>query len=301
MIPPALLRWSIPGTLDFHPHPEGLLFLHLQTPRFHARFCLQGAHLVEFTPKESGPMLFLSSHAQFLPGKPIRGGIPVIFPWFGPRENHPESPMHGFVRTRCWELEDVQILPDQSASLTFSFGSTPETLALWPHAFQLRLRFVLASTLAIDWEVHNPGDTPFHFEQALHPYFPVQNIHTTQVVGLQGASFFDKTDALSRKQDLEPAVRFHAETDRLYLHTSADCLLEDSSSKTRLRIAKTGSQSSVVWNPWIAKSATLPDLGNEEWQHFVCVEQANAAENGITLAPGKSHFFHALYTPESVA
>jgi len=251
--------------------------------------------LLEFTPKNSPPILFLSSHTHLSPGKAIRGGIPVIFPWFGPRNGHPESPMHGIVRTRVWEVEHVQVPEVGPATIRFALHSSDETQTLWPHAFTLSLEFVLGPALEIRWTVKNTGTEPFTFEQALHPYFPIANVHTASVSGLKGALFIDKTDCMHRKTDDAEAVVFSMETDRLYLNTTSDCTLNDPSSGRRLVITKTGSSSSVVWNPWIQKAAALEDLGDTEWENFICVEQVNAADNAITLAPGASHLMTARY------
>lgn len=274
---------------------EGLPLFALSGAFGSARFSPQGAHLLEYTPKGGLPLLFLSTRTHLAPGKAIRGGIPVIFPWFGPRTGHPESPMHGIVRTRLWNLEEIRVPEQGPATVRFSFQSNAETLALWPHDFRLSLEFVLGSTLDIRWEVENTGTLPFNFEQALHPYFPIENIHLASVTGLQGALFIDKTDAYQRKTDTADAVVFSQETDRLYLHTTSDCFVSDPASGRELVVSKTGSSSSVVWNPWIAKAAALEDLGDDEWQNFVCVEQVNAAEDALTLPAGGSHILTTRY------
>jgi D-hexose-6-phosphate mutarotase len=84
------------------------------------------------------------------------------------------------------------------------------------------------------------------------------------------------------------------------LDTTAELTLNDPTSKRRLRVSKTGSHSSVVWNPWVAKAAALADLGDEEWREFICIEQANAARNVIQLATGHTHTFAATFTPEQI-
>ncbi|RFC42917.1 MAG: glucose-6-phosphate 1-epimerase [Verrucomicrobia bacterium] len=275
--------------------PEGLPLLSVSGDFGSARFSPQGAHLLNFTPKGQPPLLFLSSSTFLAPGKAIRGGVPVIFPWFGPRAGHPEAPMHGLVRTRLWQVDRVDVPEKGPATVRFSFLSSAETLALWPHSFALSLEFVLGAALEIHWEVQNTGNAPFQFEQALHPYFPIQDVHSASVSGLRGAHYLDKTDALRLKEDDAPCVSFTGEVDRLYLDTKAECVLSDPASGRTLVVSKTGSNSSVVWNPWSAKAAALPDLGDEDWRHFVCVEQVNAAENAVLLPPGASHFLTTKY------
>ena len=274
---------------------EGLPLFDLRGGFGAARFSPQGAHFLEFTPSGQPPLLFLSKQTNLAPGKAIRGGIPVIFPWFGAREGHPESPMHGLVRTRTWEITELDVPEEGPAIVRLRFDSTPETLSLWPHAFAISLEFTLGEDLAIRWETQNTGEATFVFEQALHPYFPVADIRTASVHGLQNSEFIDKTDTLRLKKDPAPAVQFTGETDRLYLDTAAKLLLEDPASESSIVFGKAGSFSSVVWNPWIAKAAALTDLGNEEWQEFVCIEQVNANRNAVTLHAGEVHVFETRY------
>ena len=278
---------------------QGLPVFELQGDFGSARFSTQGAHLMEFTPAGQPPLLFLSKQTALTPGKAIRGGIPVIFPWFGAREGHPESPMHGLVRSRIWEIAEIEVPEEGPAKVRLTFESNAETLALWPHAFALSIEFILGEDLAIRWESHNTGDSAFVFEQALHPYFPVADVGSASVHGLQNAEFIDKTDAMRIKTDSAEAVSFVGETDRLYLDTASVLSLEDPASLSRIVFAKAGSLSSVVWNPWIAKAAALADLGDEEWREFVCVEQVNAARNAVMLPAGEVHIFEARYMRQS--
>ena len=298
--------WNKPDSIETSVNHAGLEFLKIKGSFGFAEFCTQGAHLMHYTPNGGTPMLFVSAKTQLVPGKAIRGGVPVIFPWFGPRASHPESPMHGLVRTRPWQITDINVPeeptpPDNGSALVrFECSSDPETLAIWPHTFRLELEFRLGRALEITWNVHNTGSSPFEFEQALHPYFPIQDIHTASVSGLQNTAYIDKADQMKLKVQSEPTVLFGSETDRLYLDTTAELTLNDPTSKRRLRVSKTGSHSSVVWNPWVAKAAALADLGDEEWREFICIEQANAARNVIQLATGHTHTFAATFTPEQI-
>ena len=292
---PSLSLWSRPGTVDIHTHPDGLDSLEIRGAFGNAQIFLQGAHLTGFRPRGLREMLFVSRQSHFKPGKAIRGGIPLIFPWFGPREGHPDAPMHGLVRTRAWRVLDIEV-PDQGAArVVLGLESCPETLAAWPHPFKTQIEFRMDSTLRIAWRIENTGSDSFTFEQALHPYFPVADIHSARVLGLQNAHFIDKTSGGTLCTDAKQEVRFTQETDRLYLDTRAALILEDPAAQARLTVTKSGSDSSVVWNPWIEKAASLADLADDEWQNFVCVEQVNAKHNAVTLAPGAVHEMDAEY------
>ena len=111
--------------------------------------------------------------------------------------------------------------------------------------------------------------------------------------GLDGSSYVDKVDGGKRKQQ-RGAVTIEAETDRIYLDTTATCVIEDLGWERRIEIAKSGSRSTVVWNPWIAKARRMADFGAEEYQGMVCVETTNAADDVITVLPGAEHRLRAV-------
>ena len=110
--------------------------------------------------------------------------------------------------------------------------------------------------------------------------------------------YLDKTDALRRKRQGAEPISFSAETDRMYLNTDATCVLEDRGWGRKIRIAKRGSDATVVWNPWIAKAKAMPDFGDDEWPAMVCVETAAANENRLTLAARSTHTLEATYSIE---
>lgn len=286
--------------ITFSESPDGLPLFKLRGDFGSARFSPQGAHLMDFTPASQPPLLFLSKKTKLTPGNAIRGGVPIIFPWFGPRVGHPESPMHGLVRTRVWEVMTIEVPDRGPAKIRMSFEANSETQALWPHFFTLTLEFVLGEALTVRWETRNTGQAPFEFEQALHPYFPVADVKSASVEGLRGAEYLDKTDALRLKRDTMDSVVFSGETDRLYFDTQELLTLKDPASSSEIIVEKTGSKSSVVWNPWIDKSATLSDLEDDEWKEFVCVEQANAARNSVLLPAGCVHIFEAKYARKPI-
>lgn len=288
-------QWRSQERVTVSESPGGLPVIELEGDFGIARFSPQGAHLMHFAPAGQPPLLFLSGQTQLSTGKAIRGGVPVIFPWFGARDGHPESPMHGLVRTRTWEIEAVEVPEKGPGKVRMKFESSPETLALWPHDFALSIEFSLGESLSIHWETRNTGDAPFDFEQALHPYFPVADVRSAAVRGLQGGEFIDKTDGMRVKTDSMEPVVFQRETDRIYLDTSATLSLEDPASGSKIVLEKAGSLSSVVWNPWIDKASAIADLGDDEWENFLCVEQANAARNSLTLPAGAIHTFETRY------
>jgi glucose-6-phosphate 1-epimerase len=144
------------------------------------------------------------------------------------------------------------------------------------------------------FEVENRDATPFTYEAALHTYFHVSDAREVEVTGLEGVEFIDKVDAGTRKQQGAEPLRFTGETDRVFVQTTAPVTLHDPGMKRRIVVEKTGSLTTVVWNPWIAKSAAMADFGDDEWPGMVCIETANAGENAVTLAPGAVHLMSTL-------
>jgi glucose-6-phosphate 1-epimerase len=136
---------------------------------------------------------------------------------------------------------------------------------------------------------NGPQAAPFLFEEALHAYLQLGDIHQVSVEGLAGTEYLDKTDNFRRTTQNDPSITFTGETDRPYLNTTAPVTLVDSALGRRLRVAKKNSNTTVLWNPAAALSAKLADLGPEDWRHFACIETANAAENAVDLAPGQAH------------
>ena len=102
------------------------------------------------------------------------GGLPVIFPWFGPRQGHSEAPVHGFVRTRSRTAESIRQHPGGKVVITLRLEPDAETRALWgePHDWVFRHRITVGAALTMELEIENRGAPPSRCEEALHTYWP---------------------------------------------------------------------------------------------------------------------------------
>ncbi len=292
---PMTMRTPIPlpAAATLHPGDNGLDRLTVHLPLATAEIHLHGAHVSAYELSGEPPILFMSNLSNFAAGKPIRGGVPLIFPWFGAKAGDATAPMHGFARTSLWELESVQEEGDV-VTVILRLDSNAQTLALWPHQFVLRHRIRISTQLEMTLEVENRSDSSFEFEEAQHTYFQVGDVREVTVTGLAQATFIDKTDHLTLKMQDPAPIRITGETDRVYLHTRATCLLEDPVLGRKIRVQKEHSDTTVVWNPWIAKAKAMADFGDAEWPQMLCIETANAGENAITLAPGGRHCMHTI-------
>ena len=295
----SLRAFEIPGLARFEPGAGGLTRLAISTPLAEAHIYLHGGHVTHYQPAGSAPVLFVSARSFFENGKPIRGGVPVCFPWFANRAGHPESPAHGFARTREWEFESLSVDGDQTVLAVLRLSADAATRAHWPHDFVLRHHIAIGAQLGMMLEVENVSREPFQFEEALHTYFAVDDVREVSVTGLENAGYLDKTDAFRPKTQVPEPLRFTGETDRTFENTRATCVLHDPRADRRITVGKTGSATTVVWNPWITKAAAMPDFGADEWPRMACIETANAGANAITLAPGQRHAMRAVISLSS--
>ncbi|MBM3988743.1 MAG: D-hexose-6-phosphate mutarotase [Planctomycetes bacterium] len=244
--------------------------------------CLQGAHVTR-----ASDLLFLSSRARFERGQAIRGGIPVIFPWFGDDPLRLGRGAHGFARRKPWRLLEREER-DGELRVLLEFVEDEETLALWPHRFRARLEARFGADLRVRFEVENTGDAPFRYEEALHTYLAVGDVRHIELRGLESARYLDKLDGFAERPAATAPLRFSGPVDRVYLDTTATCELLDAPLARRLAIEKQGSRTTVVWNPWSQAAERMADLG-DQWTRLVCVESANTGAHAIELAPGASH------------
>lgn len=273
---------NLPASIQLDESKPGFPILRIAHPRAKGSVALLGAHVMEWTPHMQRPVLYMSADAVFADGVAIRGGIPVCWPWFGPREG---LPGHGVVRTRFWTLSSASESAD-GVNLVLSLqgdGSLPG----WPHAFELELTLDMGAALDVRLRMKNLGTEAVEITDALHTYLCVGAIEQTVVTGLDRTRYSDTIDHNLVKPQ-QGDVDFTGEVDRVY-HSSAPVRVVDGSWDRTLEVSKTGSAATVVWNPWIEKSKRLNDLPNEAYHGFLCIEAANAGDDVIKLGPDGEH------------
>lgn len=231
-----------------------------------AEVYLHGAHVTSWVPAGGSEALFLSRAATFAPGTAIRGGVPVIFPQFaalGP------LPKHGFARTQPWERVDDGGPPD---AVRLRLRDSAETRAVWPHAFKAELAVEVGEDwLSLALTIRNTGDAAFEFTAALHTYLRVGDVRHTTIEGLHGISY--RTGERGRV-DEEREVAVTGELDRVYLDTPPELRVHDPRNGRDLVLRAEGFADTVVWNPWAAATAALPDMADDEYLEMICVEAA---------------------------
>jgi D-hexose-6-phosphate mutarotase len=279
-----LRGWEIPGRVEIVNGNGGLPLIKIRTPVSTAEIYLHGAHITAFQKNGEPPLLFLSEKSYFAPDKAIRGGVPICFPWFGPRAG---EPAHGFARVTGWELAAMSAASDGAVTIRLRLPKE----SLKPEWAGLRAEFVVTVGAVLAMELVAANDSPdktLEIEGCLHNYFKVGDISAVSISGLKGASFLDNTTGGSGPStvDNDRVIKISEEIDRSYLDVEGPIEIRDENLKRIIQVEKFNSYSTVVWNPWTTKP--MADLGPAEYKNMVCVEAGNVKKNKLSLAPGKS-------------
>lgn len=294
-------RHGVPGSIVFRDSPLGGTVAELSVAGGTAVIALRGGQVLSYIPRGGVDALWLSPLARLDGAKAVRGGIPVCWPWFGPHPADPALPAHGFVRVVDWQVawaaadaETARLRLEWPLPMTDVAESTAG--APW-RQLGLTLDVTLGSTLDLALTTHNRGDTAVELSQALHTYLRTGDVEAIRIDGLDGRDYIDKvaplllgaapTDPVRCRQ--AGSVAISQEVDRVYVDTVDSVCVTDKSLGRRITVAKRGSASTVVWNPWTEKAARLGDLGPDGHRPFVCIEAANAGPDSRVIGPDATH------------
>lgn len=270
----------------------------IQNEQASATISLQGAHLLCWAPTDQDDLIWLSGDAVFSPGKSVRGGIPVCWPWFGAHASNTSYPAHGFARTVEWQVVRTEDLSSSETRITFQLDTAKLSRAIqkmWPQSTLLEYRLTIGKALTLELKTSNNSDQVMIIGQALHTYFNVSDVTSTTVYGLDGKDYLDKPDSFKRKTQVD-AITIDNEVDRVYLQTSDDIIIDN--QKRKILINKQGSHTTVVWNPWKDVAAKMGDLGEKGYLEMLCLESANAADDTVSIDPGGHHQLRVIYRVE---
>ncbi|KAB8078355.1 galactose mutarotase-like domain-containing protein [Aspergillus leporis] len=276
---------------------------------------LYGATVTSWKLANGKEQLFVSEKAHLDGSKPIRGGIPVVFPVFGPPpQNHATSslPQHGFARNSTWEFlgksSSESLGKDRSGddSVKLDFGLsrpmlTEEFQKAWTYDFGLVYSVTLTKdSLETNLQVQNKGSQNFDFQVLMHTYFKIDDITDVRVKNLESKSYVDKTQNAAVITETSPAIEINKETDRVYqsLDPKVPIIVSSASDdKPIFSLSREGLNDVVVWNPWIEKAKGMADFGPDEaYKNMICVEAGSVAgwqtleagdfwEGGQTIRP----------------
>lgn len=279
--PPALPE--VEGLrLGRHAGIEALL---VETPLATAAIALHGGHLLSYVPAGQEDALWLSPSAK-PPPDAIRGGTPVVWPYFGRQGQTGEVPAHGFVRTVRWQVLAASRADDGSVAIELAPPDFPEL------GLQLRMTLRIGQALEQTLATTNTGVRPVAITQALHTYFRVSDVAQVRVRGLDGLSYLDKNDGYAAHAQAGDWTlddpRDPGRSDYIYTDAPGRYVLDDPGLGRRIALDVAGSRSLVVWNPGATAAARMDDIG-QAWRGFLCLEAANAGPDVVALAPGATH------------
>lgn len=275
----------------------------VDTKYSHLAISLFGGHVLSFiNKKDNKDRLWLSNKAIFDGKTPIRGGIPICWPWFSSHQNEPSFVNHGFARTQIFRLLDItEALSEREVTLT-KLTLIPSELDLFGYTgLQMKLVVEISDTLNISIISMNNSKTSILLTQALHTYLRVDDIKSTFLKGVT-TDFYDKpSNTFGNKAPIP--YTFKGEVDRIHEHLNngytqsqfievlSNVARKDDIQSPIVEITQTGHDSTVVWNPWKEKSIAMKDMQNDGYLTMLCIEAANTsnAKYPLQLAPNKIH------------
>lgn len=301
-IPPHLQsKFGSHDHINFEQTEHGLVLIKIENALATATISLYGGQIIAWQPKsQKSAILWQPKLALYQTGKAIRGGVPICWPWFGPHISDPTLPAHGFARVFDWNLTSVRTMSsgETEICLTLSMHANDKTQsALRQNDFNaaLSIRYLIGSTLSIELTTTNSGSADLSITEALHTYFNIGDIDQISIEGLDGCEYIDQLDGHQQKKQ-SGLIHFTEEVDRIYTNTTADCFIHDQRLERTIKISKSSSHSTVIWNPWTAKAAKMTDLGHQDWRTMVCVESANASSNKVFVPAGQQHTLAVNYS-----
>ncbi|KAL9115329.1 MAG: hypothetical protein Q9227_000650 [Pyrenula ochraceoflavens] len=251
---------------------------------------LYGATVTSWTLADGEEQLFLSKAAKLDGSKPIRGGVPLVFPVFGPPpSDHATSrlPQHGFARSTSWEFlgkstsESLPSSQNSDNTIKLDFGLSPDMLSpdsrsAWPFPFALVYSVTLSpKSLELSLHVQNKSDQSFEFQALLHSYLSVLDIQTTTLTLPTPSPYIDKTQKAQTFTQDTPTLQLTGETDRVYTGLPADIPITINDARNpRFSIEdRNGFPDATVWNLWEDKAKAMADFEPKDgWKRYVCVE-----------------------------
>jgi glucose-6-phosphate 1-epimerase len=292
------LEFAITDQLSFVEGRGGFVCINIKNRYAHALISTYAGQVLSWHPvTEAHDVLFVSRKSFYEPGKAVKGGIPICWPWFGSDPEGLGRGSHGFVRNRQWQITKTEILDNGAIAVTMKADISDIPLEIWPYQCELEICIEISDSLKVTLLTRNTGQDTMPLTQALHTYFKVKDIGAVSVSGLDQLSYIDCVDEKRQKKQ-SGIVQIKSEVDRIYTDVGSSLIIDDASLNRKINIKTRGSRSAIVWNPWMNKSKAMPDFCDDEYQEMLCVETANAGTDLIVLEPGAQCVLSASYSLE---
>jgi glucose-6-phosphate 1-epimerase len=287
-------RFSHPG-VRFRQR-DRLILVDIENRHGAVTLTTHGGTVLAYRPAGGDEVLWVSDTAVYDGSKPVRGGVPVCWPWFGPYDpgamgadpTDAAKKGHGVARYAVWEVASVRGLDDGATEVVLRLEADDAIRRAWPWPFVLRLVVTLGEALTLELVGENRSDRDWIVSEALHTYFRVADAEGLVIDGLDGATCVDKlrTDQRSTHEGL---LRLDPPLDQVFVDHPGQAVIEDSGNRRRIVMDKTHSASTVVWNPGAEGARGFADMPDDQYAHMVCVEAANALDNAYLLKAGETH------------
>jgi glucose-6-phosphate 1-epimerase len=279
-------RFGLPGSLQFTEGRGGLEMIEIHNDLATATISPYAGQVLSYRPLHApDDLLFVSERAYYAPGKAIKGGVPICWPWFGSDPENKGRGGHGFVRAWRWSVRSCVALPNGATQVTLGLTDDSVSRAIWAAEFELTLEITVGATLTVALTTHNPSDEPLRITQGLHTYFKVGDATLVEVHGLDGCTYWDKAAHATTAEPVRQngAVTVAAEVNRIYEGVPPRLLIHDPVLHRQIEIDARASQTSVVWNPWVETALAMDDLDALDYLRFICVETVNTASEVIDI------------------
>ena len=278
---------------------DHIMLINVENKFASAVITTHGASVLSYTPKDGKDLLWVSPTAIYSGEKPVRGGVPICWPWFGAGKQA-GLPAHGFVRNAVWHLEHVTNMDSGVTEVVLTMDATEETLKIWPHNFHLELRIEVGQKLAMSLSTTNKNDYDIEITEALHTYFNVSESAGLLVSGVEGATEHNTLIKPPAVSVCEQAITLTPPMDSVFTNQTDDLVIHDVANGRNIKIEKQQAKSAIVWNPGPEIIKGFADVPEQSWTDFVCVEAGNVFENAITIPAGEKHCMRMLLS-ESTA
>jgi len=284
---------SLSPSVSLQEDSNGFEFLIIEHEKLSAAFTLFGGHLIHFQKGQQTPLIWLSKTAKFDGKKAIRGGVPICWPWFGaadPRLGE-DLPAHGFARTSKWSVGEISE-SSEGVELALILRDNAQTLALWPHQFELTLKATLNAQLTLALISENRGDHPFTYRGALHTYLNISEPEAVNISGLN--TQFSNSLKQGALESGDSTLLIDQPIDAIYEKSREKILLKDEQYQQTITMANAGNDSEVLWTPWIKGAQAFVDMPDNGYQTMFCIESAITRQPGEQVKVGEKHILSTL-------
>ena len=280
-------RFGRENRLQFRAGKAGMTKLEMRFNEAKLELYLQGAHITRYQPDAGVDVLWMSDSAVYQPGKALRGGIPLCWPWFGADIKNPDRPQHGYARTSDFSVVST-LANERATSIVLTLNPAQAPYPDWRNRVGLEFEIRLSHALWMEMRSHNLSDSALTLSNALHSYFSISSRSQVAIPAVTRLTYLDKLQNYLPQQQ-SSAITINSEVDRVYQTPPETIDLLDPGKGIQTSINSWGNNNMVIWNPGEQKAQAMTDFDDDGFEQMICIEPANALKQSITLHAGECH------------